>query len=112
MSIGARLAELRLKKGKSLQEVADAVGVSKTHVWQMEKGRSENPSSELLKKLSDYFGVTLEYLAGTSGAVSLVDAEAQQFFRDFKSLSETERQILMQTLEVFKNKKSTGDGNS
>lgn len=112
MSIGARLAELRLKKGKSLQDVADAVGVSKTHIWQMEKGKSENPSTELLKKLADYFSVTVEYLAGTDGAVSLTDAEAQQFFRDFKSLSEKERAILMQTLEVFKKKKAPDDGNA
>lgn len=106
MTIGARLAELRLRKGKSLQEVADAVEVSKTHIWQMEKGKSENPSADLLRKLSDYFNVTLEYLAGTGDGVSLSDAEAQQFFRDFKSLSEDERTILMQTLEVFKKKNS------
>lgn len=112
MSLGAKLTELRLKNAKSLQEVADAVGVSKTHIWQMEKGKSENPSSELLKKLSEYFKVSVEYLAGTGGAgVSVVDAEAQQFFRDFKSLSDTERRILMQTLEVFKKKNIPGDGN-
>lgn len=112
MSIGARLAELRLRKGKSLQEVADAVGVSKTHIWQMEKGRSENPSTELLKNLADYFSVTVEFLAGTDGAVSLVDAEAQQFFRDFKSLSDKEREILMQTLDVFKKNKAPDDSNT
>ena len=87
--------------------MADAVGVSKTHIWQMEKGKSENPSAELLRKLADYFSVSVEFLVGTSDAVSLDDAQAQQFFRDFKSLSETERQVLMQTLDVFKNKKPT-----
>jgi transcriptional regulator with XRE-family HTH domain len=112
MSIGARLAELRLKKGKSLQDVADAVGVSKTHIWQMEKGRSENPSTELLKKLADYFNVTVEFLAGVDSSTSLVDAEAQQFFRDFKTLSEKEREILMQTLEVFKKNKAPDDNNA
>lgn len=104
MSIGARLAELRLRKGKSLQEVADAVGVSKTHIWQMEKGRSENPSTDLLRNLSEYFGVSFDFMLGTDGSTSLVDAEAQQFFRDFKSLSDKEREALMQTLELFKNK--------
>jgi transcriptional regulator with XRE-family HTH domain len=111
MSIGARLGELRLKKGKSLQDVADAVGVSKTHIWQMEKGKSENPSVELIKKLAEYFEVSVEYLMGTDGSASLVDAEAQQFFRDFKSLSETERQALKQTLDLFKRNKSSGNDN-
>lgn len=112
MSIGARLAELRLRKGKSLQDVADAVQVSKTHIWQMEKGRSENPSLELLKKLAEYFGVTIEYLMGADGSGSLTEAQAQQFFRDFKSLSDDERALLMQTLEVFKKRKPLGDGDT
>lgn len=112
MSLGARLVELRLKKGKSLQEVADAVEVSKTHVWQMEKGKSENPSIELLRRFADYFSVPLDFLIGTDRATSLDDIEAQQFFRDFKSLSETERQILTQTLDIFKRKRVTEDGNA
>ncbi len=101
MSMSARLAELRMKKGKSLQEVANVVGVSKTHVWQMEKGRSDNPSIELLKKLSDYFSVPVQFLMGIDD-ISLDDVEAQQFLHDFKTLSEQERQILIQTLRLFK----------
>lgn len=112
MSLGARLAELRLKKGKSLQDVADVVGVSKTHIWQMEKGKSENPSLDLLKKLAEYFSVPLDFLVGADSAPSLEDVEAQQFFRDFKSLSEAERHILMQTLSIFKKKRVPEDGNA
>lgn len=78
MSIGARLAELRLRTGKSLQDVADVVGVSKTHVWQMEKGKSENPSIELLRRFADYFSVPVEFLIGTE-STSIEDVEAQQF---------------------------------
>lgn len=108
MSIGARLAELRLRKGRSLQDVADVVGVSKTHVWQMEKGRSENPSIELLKRFAEYFSVPIEFLIGNE-STSLEDIEAQQFFRDFKSLSDEEREILRQTLNIFKSKRVTED---
>lgn len=109
MSLGAKLTELRLRKGESLQQVADAVEVSKTHIWGMEKGTTQNPSLELLKKLAEHFNVTVEYLAGTGNAESLVDVDAQQFFRDFKSLSETERTVLMQTLKLFKKKRAPGD---
>lgn len=109
MSLGAKLTELRLRKGESLQQVADAVEVSKTHIWGMEKGTTQNPSLDLLKKLAEHFNVTLEYLAGTGEAESLADADAQQFFRAFKSLSEQEQAVLMQTLDLFKKKKSTGN---
>lgn len=63
---------------------------------------------ELLKKLAEHFKVTLEYLAGTT-ADTLADVSAQQFFRDFKSLSEEEQAVLRQTLEIFKNRKAPGD---
>ena len=44
MQISERLFSLRQKSGQSLQQVADAIGVSKAHVWELEKGRSTNPS--------------------------------------------------------------------
>ena len=105
MSLGAKLSELRLRKGQSLQTVATAVGISKTHIWQLEKGNSENPSIELLKKLAEHFEVPMTYLADAESETTLDDVEAQNFFRDFKSLSDAERAVLMQTLEVFKSKK-------
>jgi len=37
MTLGARIAQLRRNKGESLQKVADAVGVSKAHIWELEK---------------------------------------------------------------------------
>lgn len=109
MSLGSKLTELRLRKGASLQQVADAVDVSKTHIWGMEKGTTNNPSLDLLKKLAEHFNVTVEYLAGTGAAESLADVDAQQFFRDFKKLSEAEQTVLKQTLEIFKKKKAVGN---
>ena len=112
MSLGAKLAELRLRKGESLQTVASAVGISKTHVWQLEKGNSENPSIDLLKKLAEHYAVPVTFLAGGETDATLDDVEAQQFFRDFKSLSDAERDVLKQTLQVFKSKKAGGDGSA
>lgn len=110
MSLGAKLAELRLRKGESLQDVANAASVSKTHIWHMEKGTSGNPSMALLRKLADHFSVPVAYLAGADDDSSLEDVEAQQFFRDFKSLSDAEQAVLKQTLLLFKSKKAQIDG--
>ena len=52
MALGARLKRLRLKKGESLQQTADAAGVSKAHIWDLETGKSANPSMELLTSLA------------------------------------------------------------
>jgi transcriptional regulator with XRE-family HTH domain len=64
MSLGACLTDLRLKKGESLQQVADAVGVSKAHIWELEKGRADNPSMALVTKLADHFALSLASLVG------------------------------------------------
>jgi transcriptional regulator with XRE-family HTH domain len=38
MSLATKLQKLRMAKGQSLQVVADAVGASKAHIWELEKG--------------------------------------------------------------------------
>jgi len=40
MSLAAKLKELRGKNRQSLQDVADAIGASKTHIYDLETGRS------------------------------------------------------------------------
>jgi transcriptional regulator with XRE-family HTH domain len=60
-----RLAALRQEMKQSLQQVGDAVGVSNQAISLMEKGKSL-PSFNVLCLLADYFGVSLDYLAGRS----------------------------------------------
>jgi transcriptional regulator with XRE-family HTH domain len=102
MSIGAKLSDLRLRKGESLQTVADKVGVSKAHIWELEKGRSKNPSAELVRKLAEYFGVTVEYLIDPEKAdFSNLDA-AQVFYRDLKSLSEEDQEFILTNIKMLR----------
>lgn len=63
--IGSRIAELRTARGWSLQQVADLAGCSKGHVWELEQGRSKNPSVTMLSALAQAFGVPLSDLIGT-----------------------------------------------
>lgn len=93
MSFATRLNQLRLKKGKSLQEVAEAVGASKTHIWELEKGRSENPSFEMLTKLADYFGVTIRFLVGEEIGSS-GDEQLERMFRQVGELDPRDREFL------------------
>ena len=96
MSLGAKIKELRLKKGVSLQAVADAVGASKPHIWELERGSTKNPSLELITKLADYFRVSVDYLAGTrdendDDAYVMIAREAKEqgiSINDFEKLVE------------------------
>lgn len=93
MSLAVRLNELRNKKGKSLQDVATAVHVSKTHIWELEKGRAENPSVELLTKLADYFKVSIRYLIGENFEDEQSD-EMARMFRQVGDLDDGDRAIV------------------
>ncbi len=93
MSIATKLQELRRKSGESLQQVADGVGVSKGHVWALEKGTADNPSLDLIRKLADHFNVTVTYLNDETAEPA--DAAALQFFREFDGkLGEREWDLL------------------
>ena len=63
-----RLQKLRSTHGWSLQTLADKVGVSKAHLWELEKGRTCNPTAETLFNLASIFRVdaTELYLGATS----------------------------------------------
>jgi transcriptional regulator with XRE-family HTH domain len=102
VTLAQRLKELRLKKGDSLQGLADAVELSKAHVWELETGKSKNPSIELLTKLARHFGVPLAHLVGEDPEASEEDQELVAMFRDLKDLTPRDREILRSTITSMK----------
>ncbi|GHC60595.1 helix-turn-helix domain-containing protein [Neogemmobacter tilapiae] len=94
MSLAERLFDLRQGTKYSLQQVADAVGVSKAHIWELEKGRTANPSFELVQKLAQFFGVSAEALIGEAETPPPVAQQIQRIHRDLKDLSERDRDII------------------
>ena len=52
MTLAQRITLLRSNRDQSLQQVADAVGVSKAHIWELEKGRTDNPSMALVTRVN------------------------------------------------------------
>ena len=108
MTLAVRLNELRVRKGKSLQEVADALGVSKTHVWELEKGRADNPSLELLTKMADYFKVSIRYLVGEELDTSQSD-EMARMFRQVGELGESDRAIIDDMIQSLRKRRKDRD---
>ena len=58
-----RLKELRTARGLLQKDVAAVLGIDRTTYVKYEKGQSE-PSFDILAKLADYFGVSVDYLLG------------------------------------------------
>ena len=57
------LRELRTKKGVYQKDVAKYLGVDRTTYVKYERGDSE-PSIDIIKKLANYFDVTVDFLVG------------------------------------------------
>lgn len=94
MGLGRRITELRVKKKESLQDVATAVEVSKAHIWELEKGRTDNPSLALVTRLADHFGVSVAMLVGEDAKAKDADPQLQRMFRQAQNLKPNERQML------------------
>jgi len=112
MALGAKLKELRTRKGESLQRVADAVGASKAHIWELETGKSKNPSVELLTELAKHFDVPLASLVGEDPNATGEDPELVTMYRDLKGLTKKDRetiQVLLRGLKEWRKEKSEKD---
>jgi SOS-response transcriptional repressors (RecA-mediated autopeptidases) len=63
MSMGERIAKLRDSEHLTQEELAIKVGLTRAALSHYEKGRRE-PDIDTVKRIADYFGVSLDYLMG------------------------------------------------
>lgn len=73
LTLGEEVKMARSFSRMSLQEVADASGFTKSHVWEVEKGRARNPTIGMVSGLSKALGVPFLRLA----QAALNSSEAQ-----------------------------------
>ncbi len=65
-NIGKKIRELRTQKGIKQSELAEILGISTSAVGMYEQNRRE-PDITALKTISEYFGVSLDYLLSNDG---------------------------------------------
>lgn len=104
MALGARLKQLRIRDGESLQQVADAVGASKAHIWELETGKSRNPSMELLTALADHFKVGVAFLVGEDPNAPDEDEALITMFRELKNLTDNDRETVRAVMESLRSR--------
>jgi len=107
LSLATRLHDLRVANRLSLQQVADRIGISKAHVWNLEKGQADNPSMELVVKLADLFRVRVADLVGENPDAAGEDPEVIALFRDLKGLEDDDREIIKGLMEQLKRRRDS-----
>jgi transcriptional regulator with XRE-family HTH domain len=105
MSFASKLHDLRVAQRLSLQDVANAVGISKAHVFNLEKGITANPSMDLVVKLAELFRVRVADLVGDNPDAEDQPAEVVAMFRDLKSLDEQDRETIKLMMETLKKRR-------
>ncbi|WP_043883799.1 helix-turn-helix domain-containing protein [Caldanaerobacter subterraneus] len=90
-----RLRQLREEKGLLQKDVAKILGITPSAYGYYEQGKRE-PSMEVLKKLSDFFNVSIDYLLGRTDIRSPVDeiteavSDDPELFEFWNTLKERE----------------------
>ena len=108
MSFARKLHDLRIAQRLSLQDVANAVEISKAHVWNLEKGVTGNPSMDLVVKLAELFRVRVADLVGENPEGEEEPAEVVAMFRDLKKLDDRDRETIRMLMEQMQ-RRAKGD---
>lgn len=92
------LRQLRKERGEAQAVVAEAIGISRPHLTNLERGR-DNPSLETAMALADYFGVGLDFLQGIQPMKSVVLSELEQLLIEgFRHLSDDEAKVIVKLI--------------
>ena len=92
-----RLKELRMTRRMYQKNIADMLQIDRSTYAKYETGDSEPPLATLIT-LADFYGVTLDYLAGRDEVK--FSPEAMDLIEIFSQLTDAGRQIVLGTAAV------------
>lgn len=74
------LKKLRLERGLTQKQLADALGIDRTAVAKYETGKN-GATSEMLEKIADYFAVSSDYVLGRDQEINYALLDGCEHFR-------------------------------
>ncbi|MBR4320254.1 MAG: helix-turn-helix transcriptional regulator [Oscillospiraceae bacterium] len=90
--LSEQLRKLRKQKNLTQKQLADYLHVTDGAVAMWEHGRRE-PDIEILTKLADFYGVTVDYLLGREITTSTQQALISETIRQIESLNQLKEQL-------------------
>lgn len=75
MNLSRRIRDLRYAKGWGPDELAGRAKISRTALYQIERGNTSKPQAGTLRRISRALGVPLEVLLETTPVSTELDAE-------------------------------------
>lgn len=103
--VGKKITELRKLKGVSLSKLANDAGISKGYLSNIETGKKENPSVELLDKIAIALGVNVSDLFDQDeqprDLLNDMEEDMKILFSKAKQLSKEDRQKVLKMMDIF-----------
>ena len=105
-TIGGRIKLLRKKAGLTQEQLAKKLQIAKSTLGMYEIDKNE-PNSEMLNKLADFFGVNVDYILGRTDSTTQNSPRSGLAFIDggVGELDEEEMDYLKESLELFRRMK-------
>lgn len=105
-----RIKKLRIEKKLTQQELGNKFGLTSTGVSYWESGKAI-PNMDMINKLSDFFGVTIDFLIGKNKIDE--NDEGMILFRKAEQVNPNEKKkmydIINSTIDVFLNNNNNND---
>ena len=112
--IAQQIRQLRLSKGITQKELAEAIHVTPSAISQYENGKAQ-PSRENMMLLADYFNVSVPYIEGIS-QIEIFESKmneeyvtglvVQKFIEKCLCVSQPDRMHLLRIVELLANANS------
>lgn len=109
-----KIKELALKRGISLQKVAEDLGYSINYLYTL---KEKTPKSDRLQEIADYFNVSTDYLLGRTDNPAIANSKEQFFFEgkevnveelastamrfNGKPLSDEDKKAIQNIIEIY-----------
>jgi transcriptional regulator with XRE-family HTH domain len=97
-SLGERLTELRAERHVSVQDAAEAVGVSRSYLSGIENNH-DKPGREILVALANYYEVSLDWLTTGEGERRPPSLRAARLFAMFEALPPADQRLVFDLCE-------------
>ena len=104
MTIGERIAQLRKSRSMSQFQLAKTLNIATSTLGMYERNKRK-PNMEMLEKLADFFGVSIDYLLGREisdkSNIDLDKAIDNAMSFDGKPVTEHDRKMMKQLWKAY-----------
>ena len=108
--LGKHLSELRKNKHLKQKELAERLNVSQQVISNIERGQSA-PDIELLKKMADLYGISLDHLVGREYIANTEDDVENKIIRCIQRMDHKGKELSLGLVSQVAQHQGSSNGN-